>query len=173
MIRSPSHRPRRYELALNAEPKWPFEYARLQMAFGAWLRRQRRITESRPYLRAARDAFGALGVDPWAGKARVELRASRERIAEPSKAPRQPLSSQELQIAQMAASGLSNREIADRLFLSHRTVGAHLYRVYPKLGIASRSELARALAPTELALTMYETSGRPAQPFISSLPMGA
>jgi len=53
----------------------------------------------------------------------------------------------------MAASGLSNREIADRLFLSHRTVGAHLYHVYPKLGVASRSELPQALATWEPALT--------------------
>ncbi|TME18160.1 MAG: helix-turn-helix transcriptional regulator, partial [Chloroflexi bacterium] len=93
------------------------------------------------------------GVLPWADKASAELRASGERMAEPARAPRQSLSPQELQIAQMAASGLSNREIADRLFLSHRTVGAHLYHVFPKLGIVSRSELARALASLEPALT--------------------
>ena len=141
-----------YETALNAEPKWPFDFARLEMSYGSWLRRQRRITESRPHLRAARDMFDALGVQPWADKARAELRASGERIPEPARAPRQPLSPQELQIAQMAASGLSNRQIADRLFLSHRTVGAHLYRVFPKLGIVSRSELARALESIEPAL---------------------
>src|SRR5712664_578765 len=142
-----------YELALEAEPKWPFGFARLEVAYGSWLRRQRRIAESRPHLRAARDMFDALGVPPWADKASAELRASGERMAEPTRAPRQSLSPQELQIAQMAASGLSNREIADRLFLSHRTVGAHLYRVFPKLGIVSRSELARALASLEPALT--------------------
>jgi DNA-binding CsgD family transcriptional regulator/tetratricopeptide (TPR) repeat protein len=142
-----------YESALNAEPKWPLDFARLEMSYGIWLRRQRRITESRPHLRAARDMFASLGLQPWADKARAELRASGESIAEPARAPRQSLSPQELQIAQMAASGLSNREIADRLFLSHRTVGAHLYRVYPKLGIASRSELPQALATLEPALT--------------------
>jgi DNA-binding CsgD family transcriptional regulator len=141
-----------YETALKAEPKWPFDFGRLEMAYGTWLRRQRRITESRPHLRAARDTFDALGVRHWADKARAELRASGESILEPVRAPGQPLSPQELHIAQMAASGLSNREIADRLFLSHRTVGAHLYRVFPKLGIASRSELARALASPEAAL---------------------
>ena len=141
-----------YESALDAEPKWPFDYARLEMSYGGWLRRQRRITESRPHLRTARDMFDALGVQPWADKARAELRASGERIPEPARPPRQPLSPQELQIAQMAASGLSNRQIADRLFLSHRTVGAHLYRVFPKLGIVSRSELARALDSSEPAL---------------------
>jgi DNA-binding CsgD family transcriptional regulator len=142
-----------YEFALDAEPKWPFDFARLEMSYGSWLRRQRRITESRPHLKAARDMFDALGVQPWADKARAELRASGERTAEASRAPRQPLSPQELQIAQMAASGLSNREIADRLFLSHRTVGAHLYHVYPKLGVASRSELPQALATREPAPT--------------------
>jgi DNA-binding CsgD family transcriptional regulator len=142
-----------YEKALDTDPKWPFHYARLETAFGAWLRRQRRITESRPHLRSARDAFDALGVQPWADKARAELRASGERNAEPAPKVRQPLTPQELQIAQMAAAGLSNREIADRLFLSHRTVGAHLYRVFPKLGVVSRSELARALGSIEPALT--------------------
>jgi DNA-binding CsgD family transcriptional regulator len=142
-----------YELALDSEPKWPFDLARLELSYGGWLRRQRRITESRPHLRTARDMFDTLGVQTWADKARAELRASGEKIPERARARRQPLSPQELQIAQMAASGLSNREIADRLFLSHRTVGAHLYRVFPKLGIASRSELGRALASPEPALT--------------------
>ncbi len=142
-----------YETALDSDPKWPFHYARLEMAFGAWLRRQRRITESRPHLRSARDAFDALGLQPWAEKARAELRASGERNAEPASKTPQPLTPQELQIARMAAAGLSNREIADRLFLSHRTVGAHLYRVFPKLGIVSRSELAQALGSIEPALT--------------------
>ena len=141
-----------YQIALNTEPKWPFDHARLQLSYGSWLRRQRRITESRPYLRTARDTFEALGVHTWADKARAELRASGERVAEPTKAPSQSLSPQELQIAHMAASGLSNREIGDRLFLSHRTVGAHLYRVFPKVGIASRSELSAALANLGSAL---------------------
>jgi DNA-binding CsgD family transcriptional regulator len=137
---------RLYEIALTAEPKWPFDHARVQMSYGSWLRRQRRIIESRPYLREAHAAFESLGVQPWADMARAELRASGEQAPEPSQKPRQALSPQELQIAQMAAEGLSNREIADRLFLSHRTVSTHLYRAYPKLGIVSRSELAGALA---------------------------
>jgi ATP/maltotriose-dependent transcriptional regulator MalT len=141
-----------YETALRAEPRWPFDVARLEMSYGSWLRRQRRITESRSHLRVAREMFDALGVHPWADKATTELRATGERIAPRARTPRQPLSPQELQVAQMAASGLSNREIADRLFLSHRTVGAHLYRVFPKLGIASRSDLPEALATLEPAL---------------------
>jgi len=142
-----------YDIALKTEPKWPFDHARLQMSYGRWLRRQRRITESRPYLRTARETFEAVGVHPWANMARAELRASGERTTDPARAPHTSLSPQELQVAQLAASGLSNREIGDRLFLSHRTVGAHLYRIYPKLGIASRSELARALAALEPTLS--------------------
>jgi DNA-binding CsgD family transcriptional regulator len=135
-----------YEIALTAEPQWPFDRARMQMSYGSWLRRQRHITESRPHLREAHDIFASLGLQPWADRARAELRASGERTPEPSPTVREALSPQELQIAQLAATGLSNREIADRLFLSHRTVGAHLYHVYPKLGIVSRSELRQALA---------------------------
>ena len=61
-------------------------------------------------------------------------------------AARDQLTAQELQIAQLAAQGLSNREIGQRLYLSHRTISTHLYRVFPKLGITSRAELAAALA---------------------------
>jgi ATP/maltotriose-dependent transcriptional regulator MalT len=154
LVAEESEARRLYEVALSAEPKWPFDHARVQMSYGSWLRRQRRITESRPYLREAHDTFVSLGLQPWADMARGELRASGERAPELSKKPRQALSPQELQIAQMAAEGLSNREIADRLFLSHRTVGAHLYRVYPKLGIVSRSELGQALA------SIYDNASR-------------
>lgn len=141
-----------YETALDNDTKWPFHHARAELSFGSWLRRRRRISESRPHLRSATRAFEALGLEPWADKARSELRAAGERYPEPERTPGPPLTAQELQIAQMAASGLSNREIADRLFLSHRTVGTHLYRAFPKLGIVSRAELARALAASEPAL---------------------
>ena len=140
-----------YEAAVAADPQWAFDHARAEMSYGAWLRRRRRITESRPHLRVARDTFEALGVRPWTDQARAEMRASGERDVEPAARPRPPLTPQELQIARLAASGLSNREIADRLFLSNRTVGAHMYRLFPKLGIVSRSDLGRALASVEPA----------------------
>jgi DNA-binding CsgD family transcriptional regulator len=124
---------------------WPFERARLQLAYGAWLRRQRRPADSRPLLRAAIAAFEALGTVPWAQRARRELRASGESLRRPDDA-RVDLTPQELQIAQLAAKGLSNREIAGRLFLSPRTVSTHLYRIYPKVGISSRTELAAVMA---------------------------
>lgn len=119
---------------------------RLQLAYGAWLRRHRRIIESRSWLRTARDALDALGAVPWAERARRELRASGETSHRHEPGARDRLTPQELQIALMAAEGLSNREIGQRLYLSHRTVEFHLYRIFPKLSIASRGELSAALA---------------------------
>jgi DNA-binding CsgD family transcriptional regulator len=128
--------------------RWPFQRARIQLGYGQWLRRQRHIAESRAVLRAARDTFDALGCAPWSDQARRELRASGERSGRRAPEARDQLTAQELQIAQLAAQGLSNREIGQRLFLSHRTIGTHLYKVFPKLGITSRAELGVALAPT-------------------------
>ncbi|WP_158578760.1 helix-turn-helix transcriptional regulator [Spongiactinospora rosea] len=126
---------------------WPFERARLQLAYGAWLRRRRRSVESRPPLRAAIGALEALGAAPWAERARQELRASGETIRR-ARDGRDDLTPQERQIARLAAEGLPNREIAARLFLSSRTVSTHLYRIYPKLGVSSRTELARVMSAT-------------------------
>jgi DNA-binding CsgD family transcriptional regulator len=121
--------------------RWPFMRARAQLAYGEWLRRRRRMNESRPPLRAARETFDALGTGPWSRRARLELRASGEASESPAPGLRDRLTPQELQIVQMAADGLTNREIGERLYLSHRTVSSHLHRVFPKLGITSRAEL--------------------------------
>lgn len=135
-----------FQSGLEADlSRWPFDRARLSLAYGAWLRRQRRAAESRPHLRAARDEFDALGLVAWSERARQELRASGETSRARTPEARDQLSPQELQIARLAADGLTNREIGQQLYLSHRTVGSHLYRIYPKLGISSRSELAPAL----------------------------
>jgi DNA-binding NarL/FixJ family response regulator len=133
--------------ALDKHPsRWPFSRARLELAYGSWLRRQRRIAESRGPLRTARDTFDRIGAQGWSERARQELRATGESSRQPTRGAWQQLSPQELQIATMAAEGLSNREISQRLYLSHRTVGSHLYRLFPKLGITSRAQLKDALA---------------------------
>ena len=124
---------------------YPMIRARIELAYGEWLRRHRQRRESRAPLRAARDTFDALGVSPWAERARRELRASGESSRRRAPDTVDELTPQELQIVQMAAHGLSNREIAQQLYLSHRTVESHLYRIYPKLGVTSRGQLARAL----------------------------
>jgi DNA-binding CsgD family transcriptional regulator len=121
---------------------WPMHRARLQLAHGMWLRRRQQAGESRAPLRAARDTFDALGADAWAERARRELRAAGERSGQPAPRALDLLAPQELQIARLAAEGLSNREIGQQLYLSHRTVRNHLYRIFPKLGITSRAELA-------------------------------
>ncbi|MEY9931363.1 DNA-binding CsgD family transcriptional regulator [Catenulispora sp. GP43] len=135
-----------YTAALSADlTGWPFIRARTQLAYGEWLRRQRRVADSRPHLRAARETFDALGVIPWSDRARQELRASGETSRSRNLDARDQLTAQELQIARMAASGLTNREIGQKLYLSHRTISTHLHRIFPKLGVASRSELASSL----------------------------
>jgi DNA-binding CsgD family transcriptional regulator len=125
--------------------RWPYARARLHLAFGEWLRRQRRVGESRAPLRVARDVFDALGATPWGERARIELRAAGEASSMRAANTLDELTAQELQIAQLASTGLSNREIGERLYLSHRTVGSHLYRIFPKLGVTSRAQLGSAL----------------------------
>src|SRR5206468_12460011 len=123
----------------------PYYAARAQLAYGAWLRRQQRMTDSRAPLREAAQTFEALGQLRSAERARRELRASGEAPRRRQPEAWAQLTPQELQIAQLAAGGLSNREIGERLYLSHRTVGSHLYRLFPKLGVTSRSQLRDAL----------------------------
>jgi DNA-binding CsgD family transcriptional regulator len=136
-----------YAAALELDlSSWPFQRARLLLAYGVWLRRRRRPAESRAPLRTACEVLDALGAAPWSERARQELRASGEtsRVRAPDLIDQ--LSPQELQIAEMAALGLTNRDIGEKLFLSHRTIGSHLYRAFPKLGITSRADLAAALS---------------------------
>ncbi|MFI6391478.1 AAA family ATPase [Nonomuraea sp. NPDC050540] len=127
-------------LALHTRP---FEQARTQLLYGEWLRRARRRVDARPPLTSALQTFDRLGAHPWSARARAELDAagwstSRSGARDPLAA----LTPQERQIVQLAAQGLANREIAARLFLSPRTVGQHLYKAFPKLGVSSRTELA-------------------------------
>lgn len=123
---------------------FPYEQNRIRLAYGMWLRRQRQTTEAREVLTLAADGFGSLGAQPWEARARNELRAAGaavKRIADPAVA----LSAQERTIAELAAAGRTNKQIAEQLYLSPRTVGAHLYRIFPKLGVASRAALSSAL----------------------------
>ncbi len=124
---------------------WPFYAARAQLGYGRWLRRQQRTTESRAPLREAARSFDALGLIRYAERARRELRASGEALHHRKPEAWEQLTPQEMQIAQLAAEGLSNRDIGERLYLSHRTVGSHLYRLFPKLGVTSRAQLRNAL----------------------------
>lgn len=140
---------RLYLDALNADQSsLPIGRARLLLAHGVWLRRQRRIQEARVPLRTARDAFDALGLLVWGEKARQELRAAGEASDLRVSSGVDRLTPQELHIARLAAAGLSNREIGQQLYLSHRTVSTHLYRLFRKLGITARGQLRDALGPS-------------------------
>jgi DNA-binding CsgD family transcriptional regulator len=140
----------RFRIAItSAAATWPFYAARARLAYGTWLRRQRRLAESRTPLREAAQSFDALGLLRFAERARRELRASGESARRRVPEAWAQLTPQELQIAQLAAEGLSNREIGERLYLSHRTVGSHLYRLFPKLGVTSRAQLRDALEPAQ------------------------
>ena len=125
---------------------YPFLRARTLFSLGRWLRRRRRSAGSRSPLRECVALFDALGASAWSRRARQELRATGEKVGRRALDLRDRLTAQELQIAQLAAEGLSNRQIAERLFLSPRTIGGHLYRIFPKLEITARAQLRDAFA---------------------------
>ncbi|MFI5896354.1 LuxR C-terminal-related transcriptional regulator [Actinoplanes sp. NPDC051513] len=131
-------------LAAPGAKQWAFAHARVRLLLGETLRRRRQITEARRQLAAAVEAFDRLGAGPWSGRAAAELRA-----AGPTRMggaiDAEVLTAQEREIAELAATGLTNKEIGERLGLSPRTIAAHLYRAFPKLGISSRAALRDAL----------------------------
>lgn len=145
-------------LARPAGEQWPFERAQTRLDYGEWLRRQRRIAEARPLLSAARETFQRLGARPWTERAQAELRAAGIEATDVVSSAFTELSPQQQQIVQLAARGLTNREIGEKLFLSPRTVGSHLYRVFPKLGITARSQLRDVLEGTLKAESVSEAS---------------
>lgn len=133
-------------LSLPGIEQWPFELARVQLAYGERLRRMRRTRDARTQLYAAQRGFDRLGATPWSQRASTELRATGPTRQSGRTEGVESLTPQELEVAQLAASGLTNREIASRLYVSPRTVSAHLYRAFPKLGITTRAALRDALA---------------------------
>jgi DNA-binding CsgD family transcriptional regulator len=139
-------------LAIPGVDRFPFDLARVQFRYGERLRRARSTKESRPHLAAALEIFQRLGARPWASRAARELQATGQTSACAHQPARDPLTPQERQIAMLAAAGLTNKEIGQQLFLSHRTVGAHLYQIFPKLGITTRAALRDALAELPEAL---------------------
>jgi DNA-binding CsgD family transcriptional regulator/tetratricopeptide (TPR) repeat protein len=156
-----------FEKAL-ADPsgaRWPFERAQLQLDYGEWLRRQRRINEAKPVLLAALETFRLLQASSWAQRCETELRACGVSVSARSAAPDvlAELTPQQREIVTLAGRGLTNREIADRLFLSPRTVASHLYRSYPRLGIAGRHQLRDLIAQADAEPTPADVQAVEAQ----------
>ena len=109
----------------------------------------RMVDAARIHLHAALDEFRRLGAVTWADRAIVELRAAGLAPPGTDRRGHHLLTPQQLEIARLAAAGLSNKQIAERLFLSSRTVASHLYRMFPKLGITSRVALGAVLPREE------------------------
>jgi DNA-binding CsgD family transcriptional regulator len=130
-------------LALHGGGERPLDWARTELLFGEFLRRERHRVEAREHLRSAVERFERIDAHPWAERARSELRASGETARKRDPSTLLQLTPQELQVARFVAEGLSNKEVAAQLFLSPRTIDAHLRSVFSKLGITSRTQLAR------------------------------
>ena len=137
----------RYREAIDRFGRTPLrpEHARTQLLYGEWLRREGRRVDAREQLRAAHEAFSAMGAEAFAGRARHELLATGEKVRSRRDDTRDELTHQEEHIARLARDGLTNPEIGAQLFLSPRTVEWHLRKVFAKLEISSRKELLEAL----------------------------
>ena len=135
-------------LSAHARVAMPFELARTQLCFGERLRRARRRRESRELLAAAHETFHALGARGWARRAELELAATGERRSARS-ADAAQLTPREREVCRLVAGGATNHEAASALYVSPRTVEHHLRMAYRKLGVRSRSELARRLGVTD------------------------
>ncbi len=122
------------------------QLARANLLYGEWLRRRKRLTEARVYLRTAHESFTNRGLAGFAARARIELQAAGETVGPADNAPTADLTAQEAQVARLAADGLTNQEIASKLFLSASTVDYHLRKVFRKLGISTRRRLREVLA---------------------------
>jgi DNA-binding CsgD family transcriptional regulator len=129
-------------LRLHTGAGWEFEHARTHLLYAETLRRTRRRVAARHHLRSALEVFERCGAVAWRQRTRAELRATGERADPEDGAPVADLTSQQWEIARLAAAGETNREIAARLYLSQRTIDYHLRRIFTRLGITSRVELA-------------------------------
>ncbi len=134
-----------HALALHDQVPTPFERARTELCYGERLRRARKRAEARERLRSAVEVFDSVGADPWAERARAELRASGERARRRS-TPVEALTQQELAVARLVVAGATNREAAATLFVSPKTIEFHLANAYRKLDVRSRTALARSFS---------------------------
>ena len=163
ILADPSNSEAHFGKALSdpAGDQWPFERAQLRLDYAEWLRRRRRINDAKAVLTEALGTFRRLRARSWVQRAEAELRACGVAV---TGAPAKPdalgeLTPQQRQIVRLASDGLTDREIGDRLFLSPRTVSSHLYRSYPKLGVASRHQLRDVITRASTPPPAHESAG--------------
>ena len=163
ILASPGDAETHFDKALSdpAGDQWPFERAQLRLDYAEWLRRRRHIKDATTVLMEALGTFRRLRARSWAQRTEAELRACGVAVVG---APGEDdalgeLTPQQRQIVRLASDGLTNREIGDRLFLSPRTVGSHLYRSFPKLGVADRHQLRDVIARTSALTPADESAG--------------
>jgi DNA-binding CsgD family transcriptional regulator len=144
LLAAPAQARQEYEEALDllGRTRAAPQLARAHLVYGEWLRRQRRRREARDQLRTAIDMFDAMGLRSFAGRARTELGATGEHVSKHEVGTPEELTPQEAQIAALVSRGEANREIATQLFVSPSTVEYHLRKVFRKLGVTSRTQLA-------------------------------
>ncbi len=133
-------------LAVRGAERWPFDLARIHLSYGERLRRIKATADARTHLATAHETFTRLSARPWAARASSEMRATGLSIGQPAAEGPAALTPQQRQIAELAATGLTNKQIGERLYLSPRTVATHLHQLFPKLGITTRAALRDALA---------------------------
>jgi DNA-binding CsgD family transcriptional regulator len=122
-----------------------FDLARTRLLYGEWLRREQRPRDARAQLRTAHDLFSEFGMEAFAQRAGGELQATGEKVSKGTAETRYNLTPQESRISELALHGASNQDIAAQMFISLGTVEYHLHKVYRKLGIRSRTQLATSL----------------------------
>jgi DNA-binding CsgD family transcriptional regulator len=147
LLAAPAAARQGYEDALDllGRTRAAVQLARAHLVYGEWLRRQRRRREARDQLRAALEMFDAMGLRCFAGRAHLELGATGEHARKREVGTPEELTPQEAQIAALVSRGEANREIAAQLFVSPSTVEYHLRKVFRKLGVTSRTQLAYRL----------------------------
>src|SRR5262249_43619421 len=122
------------------------DLARAHLLYGEWLRREQRRIDARTQLRRAHELFSKFGMEAFAKRARIELKATGEQARKRTVETLDELTPQESQMSRLAAEGHTNREIASQLFISPKTVEYHLLKIFRKLGVKSRTQLAHRLS---------------------------